>query len=75
MGQSVGRAGHRLADLLLARLQGTPEQELQEIWPVELIRRGSDAPPPASARATGPGKKAHQRPSQRVVGRLRAVGE
>jgi LacI family transcriptional regulator len=46
MGQSVGKAGHHLADMLLALLAGTPAEELREIWPVELIVRGSDGPPP-----------------------------
>ena len=75
MGQSVGKAGHRLADMLLALLGGTPAGELQEIWPVELIRRGSDAPPSGAGTATGPGEKARAtRPNQPAIDRLQAVG-
>lgn len=76
MGQSVGRAGHRLADMLLALLAGTPARELQEIWPVELIRRGSDGPASASVTAIGRSKKARAtRPDQPAATRLKAVGD
>jgi LacI family transcriptional regulator len=76
MGQSVGRAGHRLAEMLLSLLAGTPAQELQEIWPVDLIGRGSDAPPPAPAIAIGHSEKAQlRRPSQPATIRLKAVGD
>jgi len=75
MGQSVGKAGHHLADMLLSLLRGTPPQELQEIWPVELIRRGSDGSASAAVTAIGPGQKARRtRPHQPPVDRLQAVG-
>ncbi|GJH37795.1 substrate-binding domain-containing protein [Paraburkholderia hospita] len=38
------RAGKRMAEMLLARLAGTPPQELQEVWAPELIIRASDGP-------------------------------
>lgn len=37
--------GRRLVEMLLARLGGTPAEELQEVWVPELILRGSDGPP------------------------------
>jgi LacI family transcriptional regulator len=74
MGQSVGPAGHHLAEMLLALLEGTPAQQLQEIWPVELIRRATDGPPPAVS-ATDPNKKAPvTRPDHSASGRVRAAG-
>jgi len=74
MGQSVGQAGHHLAEMLLALLDGRPAHDLQEIWPVELIRRGSDGPPPASAAATSPNKAHDTRPNPPANDRLRAAG-
>jgi LacI family transcriptional regulator len=50
--QPIRESGARLAEMLLARLAGTPGSQLQEIWQPELILRGSDGPPPA--RATAP---------------------
>jgi LacI family transcriptional regulator len=38
------RAGKRMAEMLLARLAGTPPQDLQEVWAPELIVRSSDGP-------------------------------
>lgn len=38
-------AGRRLAELLLARLDGQPAETLQEVWSPELIIRSSDGPP------------------------------
>ena len=61
--------------MLLALLRGTPVRELQEIWPVELIRRGSDAPPPASVTTIDPNKARRTRPNQPAIGRLKAVGD
>jgi LacI family transcriptional regulator len=75
MAQSVGRAGHHVADMLLSLLKGTPAQELQEIWPVEMIRRGSDGPPPASVTAIDQTTGRRMRPNQTAIGRLRAVGD
>ena len=43
------RAGKRMVEMLLARLNGTPAEELQELWNPELILRASDGPPRASA--------------------------
>lgn len=50
------RAGKRMVEMLLARLDGTPPGELQEIWTPELISRASDGArriareqPPASS--------------------------
>ena len=60
MGQSVGKAGYRLAEMMLALLGGTPVQDLQEIWPVELIVRGSDGPPPEAAEAAGRTSRVHK---------------
>ena len=74
MGQSVGRAGHRLAEMLLALLAGTPAQELQDIWPVELIRRQSDGPPPIAA-TTGPTQKARRTRPDQTAARLQPVGD
>lgn len=43
------RAGKRMVEMLLARLNGTPAEELQELWNPELILRASDGPPRAAA--------------------------
>ena len=43
-------AGRRLAELVLAHLDGRPAEELQEVWSTELIIRASDGP---SRRASG----------------------
>ncbi len=43
--QPFREMGRRLVEMLLARLAGTPAEELQEIWVPELILRGSDGPP------------------------------
>jgi LacI family transcriptional regulator len=40
----IRAGGERAAELLIARLSGKPVEELQEVWPVELIVRGSTAP-------------------------------
>ncbi len=38
------RAGRRMVEMLLARFEGTPVSELQEVWSPELIVRSSDGP-------------------------------
>lgn len=38
------RAGKRMVEMLMARLDGKPASELQEIWTPELIVRASDGP-------------------------------
>jgi LacI family transcriptional regulator len=38
------RAGRRMVEMLLLRLEGTPASELQEVWTPELIVRSSDGP-------------------------------
>ena len=38
------RAGRRMVEMLMARLDGTPASQLQEIWTPELIVRASDGP-------------------------------
>jgi len=43
--QPFREMGRRLVEMLLARLAGTPAEELQEIWVPELILRRSDGPP------------------------------
>lgn len=43
------RAGKRMVEMLLARLNGTPAEELQELWNPELILRASDGPPRGAA--------------------------
>jgi LacI family transcriptional regulator len=48
--QSVGKAGRRLVEMLLALLAGEPAERLREIWPVELAIRGSDGPAPGTLR-------------------------
>lgn len=75
MSQSVGSAGHHLAEMLLALLNGTPARQLQEIWPVELIRRATDGPPSGFSAAADPNRKApDKRPDPPVNNALRAVG-
>jgi len=37
-------AGHRMVQMLLAHLGGTPADQLQEVWRPELILRSSDGP-------------------------------
>jgi len=39
-------AGRRIADLALGLIAGDSPAEVQELWPVDLIIRGSTAPPP-----------------------------
>lgn len=51
------RAGKRMVEMLMSRLDGTPASELQEIWRPELIVRSSD----------GPRRVARARPSTAVV--------
>jgi DNA-binding LacI/PurR family transcriptional regulator len=50
LAQPIREAGAKLADMLLARLAGTPVEALQEIWPPRLVPRGSDGPAPTPAR-------------------------
>jgi len=47
------RAGRRMAEILLARLDGATTEELQEVWPPEIILRASDGPPREVARSEG----------------------
>jgi LacI family transcriptional regulator len=42
--QPIERAGRRLVEMLLARIDGAPTAGLQEIWPARLIARSSDGP-------------------------------
>lgn len=56
------RAGRRMVEMLMARLDGTPVSGLQEIWPPELIVRASDGPRrsdsiPSAAARPDPQKK------------------
>ena len=39
-------AGRCIADLIVRRIAGEPVEALQELWPVELVVRGSTRPPP-----------------------------
>jgi LacI family transcriptional regulator len=39
-------AGARIGDMVLRLLQGEPPETLQEVWPVELVVRGSTGPAP-----------------------------
>ena len=39
------RAGRRMAEMLLSRFEGVAAEDLQEVWPAEIIVRGSDGPP------------------------------
>jgi LacI family transcriptional regulator len=43
---SVRKAGERLAEILIDRVDTGAAEPVTEIWPVELIVRGSIAPPP-----------------------------
>ncbi len=43
---SIRDAGRRVAEMLIARINGTPVEDLQEIWTPDLVVRGSTAPPP-----------------------------
>lgn len=43
--QPTREAGHRLVELLMARLSGAPVDTLQEIWQPELVLRASTGPP------------------------------
>lgn len=45
--QPFREEGRRLVELLLARLEGRPAEELQEVWVPELVLRGTDGPAPA----------------------------
>jgi LacI family transcriptional regulator len=38
------RAGKRMAEMLLARLEGGNAEEFQEVWPPEIVLRASDGP-------------------------------
>lgn len=55
--QPVDEMGRRAVELLVSSLEGTPPQDLVERLPVELVVRGSVAPP-AAAR-TAPRRKGH----------------
>ena len=44
MHQQIHRAGGRVAEMLLARMAGTPPEELQEVWPPRLVTRATDGP-------------------------------
>jgi LacI family transcriptional regulator len=41
----TNKAGHRMVEMLFARMNGTPAKQLQEIWRPELIVRASDGLP------------------------------
>ena len=41
----TNKAGHRLVQMLFARMSGAPASELQEVWSPELIVRASDGLP------------------------------
>lgn len=47
------RAGRRMAEMLLARLGGAAAEDLQEVWPPEIVLRASDGPPREVNRAAG----------------------
>ena len=47
------RAGRRMAEMLLARLGGAAAEDLQEVWPPEIVLRASDGPPREVSRAAG----------------------
>jgi len=51
--QPIRAAGRRLAELLLRRLAGEPAERLQEVWPAQLVPRGSHGTAPARAAAPG----------------------
>ncbi len=40
----IRSGGLRIAELLLSRIEGTPVEELHEVWPVELVFRSSVGP-------------------------------
>lgn len=44
--QPFREEGRRLVELLLARLEGKPVEDLQEVWVPELVLRGTDGPAP-----------------------------
>ncbi len=44
MHQQIHRGGARVAEMLLARLAGTPPEDLQEVWPPRLVSRATDGP-------------------------------
>lgn len=48
------RAGRRMAEMLIERLDGRPARELQEVWTPELIIRASDGSPRGSAGGISP---------------------
>ena len=52
------KAGRRMVTMLLARLEGTPAKDLQEIWSPELIVRSSDGPRRSPSGPVQPGSKA-----------------
>jgi LacI family transcriptional regulator len=41
---SIRAAGVRVAEMAIARINGQPPSDLREIWPVELVVRGSTGP-------------------------------
>lgn len=47
----IRAAGYRIGEMLIARIGGTPPQELQEVWPVDLIFRASVGPARRAGRA------------------------
>lgn len=57
------RAGKRMVEMLMARLDGAPASALREVWSPELILRASDGPArvasPRPARASRQGVKKH----------------
>ena len=55
------RAGRRMVEMLMARLDGTPASQLQEIWTPELIVRTSDGPPVSTRAAMVAAAQQHQR--------------
>ncbi len=44
MHQPIRPAGARIAEMLRARMSGTPPEELQEVWRPKLLLRGTDGP-------------------------------
>lgn len=56
------RAGKRMAEMLLQRLEGAAPQALQEVWAPELIIRASDGPhrAPGRSRASASERSGHQ---------------
>lgn len=43
---SIRAAGARIAELAIARINGAAPETLEEVWPVDLVVRGSTAPAP-----------------------------